>query len=59
MQELEVKYVLEKNEAIAMTDILDVVHCLRLKTPRSAFVSIFRWKAERRTSYGGPFKSFV
>jgi hypothetical protein len=49
--------VLEKNEAIAITDILDVVHCLRPKTPRFAFVSIFRWKGER-TSYGGPFKEF-
>jgi hypothetical protein len=50
--------VLEKTEAIAMTYILDVVHCLRLKTPRFAFVSILRWKGERRTSYGGPFKEF-
>jgi len=58
MPESEVKYVLEKNEAMAMTDILDIVHCLRLKTPRFAFVSIFRWKGERRTSYGGPFKEF-
>jgi len=50
--------VLEKNEAIAMTDILDAVLCLRPKTPRFAFVSIFRWKGESRTSYGGPFKEF-
>jgi hypothetical protein len=44
--------VLQKNEVIAMTDILDVVHSLRLKTPRFAFVFIIRWKGER-TSYGG------
>jgi len=50
--------VLEKIEAIAMTDILYVVHCLRLKTPRFVFLSIFRWKGERRTSYGAPFKEF-
>jgi hypothetical protein len=42
-----------------VTDILDVVHCLRLKAQNvleNGFISIFRWKGRRRTWSDGSFR---
>jgi len=42
-----------------VTDILDVVHCLRLKAQNvleNGSVSIFRWKGRRRTCCDGSFR---